>query len=44
MKLIYVIVFSDENIDGIEKSFVPFEVRGNDAVTVRSLPQNVGAW
>ena len=38
------IVFSDENIDVIEKSFPPFEVCGNDAVTELSLPQYFGAY
>ena len=37
MKLFYGIVFSDENIDGIEKSFPPFEVRRNDAVTALGI-------
>ena len=36
--------FTDENIDGIEKLFPPFEVCGNDAVTERSLPQYFGAY
>ena len=30
MKLFYGFVFWDENIDGNEKSFPSFEVRGND--------------
>ena len=35
--------FSDRNIDSNENSFAPFQVRGNDAVTERSLPPNFGA-
>ena len=31
-------LISDRNIDGSEKSFPPFQVCGNDAVTERSLP------
>ena len=39
MKLFYGIFFffSDRNIDSNEKSFPPFQVRGNDAVTERLL-------
>ena len=34
--------FSDENINSIEKLFLRYEVRGNDGVTKRSLPQYFG--
>ena len=43
MELFYSNAFSGENIDGIEKSFPPFEVCGNDAITERSLLQYFGA-
>ena len=35
--------FSDRNIDSNKKLFPPFQVRGNDGVTERSLPPNFGA-
>ena len=36
--------FSNRDIGGNEKSFAPFQVRGNDEVTELSLPPNFGAW
>ena len=36
-------IFLDRNIDSNEKSFSPFQVRGNDEITERSLPPNFGA-
>ena len=35
--------FLDRNIDSNEKSFSPFQARGNDEITERSLPPNFGA-
>ena len=40
MKHFYGIVFSDRNIDVNEKSFPPFQVRGNDVVMERSLERS----
>ena len=41
-KHFYGIVFYARNIGGNKKLFPPFQVRGNDAVTERSLPPNFG--
>ena len=38
MKPFYDIIFSKRDIGGDEKSFLPFQVRGNKVVTERSLP------
>ena len=36
--------FSDRSFGGSKKSFPPFQVHGNDAVTEWSLPANVETW
>ena len=43
MKQYYGIVFSARNIGGNEKSFLPFQVHGNNVVMEQFLPPKFGA-
>ena len=43
MKPFYDIIFSKRDIGDNEKSFLPFQVPGNEVVTERLLPPDFGA-